>query len=58
MQGRLCSFFDGDVGGLEPVLEEKLGFCIAVTSGMDHVADRAGEGAIALAEVEAVGLHS
>ena len=42
MQDLVGSFFDGDVGGLEPVFAEKLGACIAVTSGMDHVADRAG----------------
>jgi len=51
MQGLVGSFFDGDVGGSEPVFEEKLGACVAVTRGMNHVADRAGEGAIAFAEV-------
>jgi hypothetical protein len=45
------------MGGLEPVFEKKLGFCIAEPGGMDEVANAASEWAETLAEVEAGGLH-
>jgi hypothetical protein len=45
------------MGGLEPVFEKKLGLRIAESGGLDRVADRSGEVAVALAEVEAGGFH-
>ena len=44
--------------GLHTVFEEKLGFGIAEAGRFDHPTDRPKNGAVALAEVEAGGLHS
>jgi hypothetical protein len=45
------------MGGLEPVFEKKLGFCIAESGGMDEVANAASERAVALAKKKAWGFH-
>jgi hypothetical protein len=45
------------MGGLEPVLDEKLGLRIAESGGMDEVANAASERAVALAEVKSGRFH-
>jgi hypothetical protein len=52
--GRVQSYFGWcDVGGLKPVLDEKLGAGIAESGGLDGVADGSGQAAKALAEKKA-----
>jgi hypothetical protein len=45
------------MGGLEPVLQKKFGLRFPESGGLDHRADRAKDGAVALAEKKAGGFH-